>query len=288
MVCCQVMGNDVAVDIGGSNGQLRAQRLQAGDHPQRPAVDPPAGRRLPQLQRQLRRRHRGRPRADRASCCTRALMLVTALNPHDRLRQRRQDREEGAQGGHHAQGGRDRARAADRRAVRPVGPAGVDARAFGLGQRRAGRDHGVRRRRRFRACCRRRLGFRLGPHRLQPAGRSQEAPSGRLGVVGRRGRELDRDVRHPVQEVETGLDGAPGARDLDREPGRRALGDAARDREGAVQERDGREDVPGRPPPAPGRCRRAGAARPRPRGCRRSPAGWRRCRSGGRRAPPSP
>ena len=33
MVCAQVIGNDMAVAVGGATGQLRAQRLQAGDHP---------------------------------------------------------------------------------------------------------------------------------------------------------------------------------------------------------------------------------------------------------------
>jgi fumarate hydratase class II len=44
-VCCQVIGNDVAVNIGGASGQLRAQRLQAADHPQLPAERAAAGRR---------------------------------------------------------------------------------------------------------------------------------------------------------------------------------------------------------------------------------------------------
>ena len=50
------------------HGPLRAQRLQAGHHLQRPAIDRPARRRLPQLHRQLRRRHRGRSRADQPTC----------------------------------------------------------------------------------------------------------------------------------------------------------------------------------------------------------------------------
>ena len=39
MVCAQVIGNDVAVGIGGASRQLRAERLQAADHPQRAALD---------------------------------------------------------------------------------------------------------------------------------------------------------------------------------------------------------------------------------------------------------
>ena len=46
-VCAQVIGNDAAVAFAGSPGQLRAQRLPAGDRPQPARVDPPAGRRSP-------------------------------------------------------------------------------------------------------------------------------------------------------------------------------------------------------------------------------------------------
>ncbi len=46
-------------------GQLRAQRLQAGDGAQRAGVDPAAGRRRAGLRRALRRRHRAEPRAHR-------------------------------------------------------------------------------------------------------------------------------------------------------------------------------------------------------------------------------
>ena len=45
MLCCQVMGNDVAVNIGGALGQLRAERLQAAHRPQLPAQHAAAGRR---------------------------------------------------------------------------------------------------------------------------------------------------------------------------------------------------------------------------------------------------
>ena len=43
MVCAQVIGNDVAVTVGGASGQLPTERLQAAHHLQRPALDPPAG-----------------------------------------------------------------------------------------------------------------------------------------------------------------------------------------------------------------------------------------------------
>ena len=81
MVCCQVMGNNVVGDRGCQQRPPRAQRLQAGDHPQRAAVDPAARRRLPQLHRQLRGRA-SRPTATGSpGCCNESLMLVTALNP---------------------------------------------------------------------------------------------------------------------------------------------------------------------------------------------------------------
>ena len=49
MVCVQVFGNDAAVAFAGSQGELPAQRLQAGDAAQRAGVRRAAGRRLPQL-----------------------------------------------------------------------------------------------------------------------------------------------------------------------------------------------------------------------------------------------
>ena len=43
MVCVQVIGNDVAIAIGGIAGQFRAQRFQAAHHPQLAALDDAAG-----------------------------------------------------------------------------------------------------------------------------------------------------------------------------------------------------------------------------------------------------
>ena len=110
MVCYQVMGNNVSVTLGASNGHfelnvfkpliifnvLQSIRLLADA--------------LPQLHRQLRRRHRGRPRADRQAAA-REPDAGDRAQPEDRLRQRRQGREEGPQGGHHAQAGGAGARA---------------------------------------------------------------------------------------------------------------------------------------------------------------------------------
>jgi len=42
MACCQVFGNDVVINVGGSMGNFRIERVQAGDHPQLPAERPAA------------------------------------------------------------------------------------------------------------------------------------------------------------------------------------------------------------------------------------------------------
>ena len=130
MVCCQVMGNNVAVSGRRQQRPFRAQRVQAGDHPQRAAVDPAA-------------RGRGRSftdncvvgiEADReriARLLNESLMLVTALNPN-RLRQRRQGRQKGAQGGHHPQAVGHGVGPAGGGGIRTVGPPGADARAVRL------------------------------------------------------------------------------------------------------------------------------------------------------------
>ena len=118
MVACQVFGNDAAVDVRRLAGQPRAERLQAGDDPQPPA---------------LRRRSWPTRAARSASSawrvCSRtaeridelvrgSLMLVTALSPTHRLRQRGRHREEGAPRGDDPQGGGARARTAHRAGVR--------------------------------------------------------------------------------------------------------------------------------------------------------------------------
>ena len=82
-------------------GQLRAQRLQAAHHPQRPALDPPARRRLRVVSRPLRRGHRARPRADRASRARIAHAGDRARAAH-RLRQGGGDRQARPPRGHDA------------------------------------------------------------------------------------------------------------------------------------------------------------------------------------------
>ena len=75
-------------------------------------------------------------------------MLVTALSSRNRLRQRGEDRQEGARGRNHAARGGDRAEAAHGRGVRPAGAGGQDARAGRLSGD-AARDRCVSRSRSF-------------------------------------------------------------------------------------------------------------------------------------------
>ena len=128
MLCAQVLGNDVAINIGGAIGQLRAQRLQAAHHPQLPAERAAARRRLRQLQRELRRRHRARPRAHRRSSCDSSLMLVTALNPHIGYDKAAQIAKKAHKEGTTLREAALALGARDRRAVRRVGQARGDGR----------------------------------------------------------------------------------------------------------------------------------------------------------------
>ena len=80
MVGIQVLGNDAAIAIAGEPGQPRAQRLQAGDHLQRHAVDRAADGRLPRL-REFCVEGLEPDYAQIARHLANSLMLVTALNP---------------------------------------------------------------------------------------------------------------------------------------------------------------------------------------------------------------
>ena len=105
MVCAQVMGNDVAVGIGGASGNfelnvfkpliihnvLQSLRL--------------LGDACTQLRPVLRDRHRAEPRAHPGQPRAQPDARHGAQSAH-RLRQRREDREEGAQGRHDAEGSR--------------------------------------------------------------------------------------------------------------------------------------------------------------------------------------
>ena len=65
MVAAQVMGNHVAIAVAGSQGHFELNVFKPVIALQCAAVDPAAGRCGAELRRQLRRRHRGRPRAHR-------------------------------------------------------------------------------------------------------------------------------------------------------------------------------------------------------------------------------
>ena len=126
MVAAQVMGNDVAVNIGGMSGQLRAQRLQAADRPQRPPELPPARRRLRRASASTAPPGSSRTASASRENLERSLMLVTALTPHigydaaARIaKTAHAHREDAARG-------RRRARPRHRGAVRRLGPAGED------------------------------------------------------------------------------------------------------------------------------------------------------------------
>ena len=126
MVCAQVMGNHVTVTISGATGHLELNVFK-----------PVITYNVLQSIRLLADAARSftdncvigieadRERID--ELLHRSLMLVTALNPQDRLRQRGQGRQEGACGGDDAQGGRDRAGSAHGRGVRRAGPARKNA-----------------------------------------------------------------------------------------------------------------------------------------------------------------
>ena len=107
-------------------GQLRAQRLQARDDPQRAALRP---RSSPTACRTFREFCVDGLEADRErieELVGRSLMLVTALTPTIGYDTRRRDREEGAPRRHHAEGGRARARPPHRSGVRRRGRTRTD------------------------------------------------------------------------------------------------------------------------------------------------------------------
>jgi hypothetical protein len=81
MLCCQVMGNDVAINMGGASGNFRAQCVPPHGGAQLPAKRAPAGRWHASFNDHCAvgiEPHRARI----AELVARSLMLVTALNPH--------------------------------------------------------------------------------------------------------------------------------------------------------------------------------------------------------------
>ncbi len=81
MVCVQVHGNNAAVGFAGSQGNFRAERLQAGDDLQLPAFGDAAHRRLPRLRRITWSSGIELNRARIDNFVNNSLMLVTALSP---------------------------------------------------------------------------------------------------------------------------------------------------------------------------------------------------------------
>ena len=105
MAAAQVLGNDVAVAVGGASGHSRAQRLQAADHPQRAAERASRRRRHAQLRRALRARDRTGPRTHRRADGALA-DAGDGVEPSHRLRQGCGNREKGtSRPDHPARGG---------------------------------------------------------------------------------------------------------------------------------------------------------------------------------------
>ena len=126
MVCVQVLGNDAAIGDRRLAGQLRAQRVQAGDDLQLPALGRPARRRVRLVPRVRDRGHAGRTRSGSPSTSTNSLMLVTALNPHIGYDNAAKIAKKAHKDKAHAQGGGGRARPPHRRGVRPPRAPGED------------------------------------------------------------------------------------------------------------------------------------------------------------------
>ena len=122
MVACQVMGNDTAITIAGSLGNFELNVFKPviiRNFLHSTAL-------LADVSRTFREFCVEGLQADRErieELVDRSLMLVTALAPQHRLRQRRRHREEGAPRGTHPEGGRGRPRLPHRRGVRRTGHA---------------------------------------------------------------------------------------------------------------------------------------------------------------------
>ncbi len=96
MVAAQIMGNNVAVTVACSQRPSGAQRLQAGDHPQRAAIRPADRRCVDELHRHCVVGITAEPAAASSSRWNNRLMLVTALNTHIGYDNAGKVREEGA------------------------------------------------------------------------------------------------------------------------------------------------------------------------------------------------
>ena len=122
MVCAQVMGNDVAISIGGASGNFELNVLKPlivhtvlqsirllGDACA--SFDEHCARGIEPNRAEIERKLHG------------SLMLVTALAPHIGYDKRGEGREARARRRHDAARRRDRARPGHRRGVRSLGPA---------------------------------------------------------------------------------------------------------------------------------------------------------------------
>ena len=104
-VAAQVIGNDTAITVAGTQGSVRAERPGADDRPQPLRVDPHPHLGLPHAGRALRGRHRGQ-RGDAAAPRRVDPRDRDRAQPAHRLRPRHRDRE-GGDGlrAHHPRGG---------------------------------------------------------------------------------------------------------------------------------------------------------------------------------------
>ena len=125
MVCAQVLGNDVAVNVGGASGNFELNVFKPLIiHNVLQSI-----RLLADAARVVRGALRARPRAEPAAHPGAARALAHAGDgprPAARLRPRGRDRQEGAPGGHDPPRGRGRARLPHGRGVRPGGAARAD------------------------------------------------------------------------------------------------------------------------------------------------------------------
>ena len=99
MVCGAGHGQPGGGHLRRQPGPSRAQRLQAGDRRRHAAIDPPARRRGARASPTIASTGIEANEKRIAELLERSLMLVTALAPGDRLRQRRQDRQGRARNG---------------------------------------------------------------------------------------------------------------------------------------------------------------------------------------------
>ena len=128
MVCAQVMGNDVAVGIGGATGHFELNVFKTAHRRQRAAECAAAGGCLPFLRDEMHRRHPGQRTRDPAASREFPDARHRPQPPH-RLCAGGGDRQAGAPGKYHAQGSRARPRLRHRGAIRRLGSAGGHARA---------------------------------------------------------------------------------------------------------------------------------------------------------------